>query len=80
MGFNNTAIMLSNLKLSSIIQPGIVVHTSEIEFEGRKRLDEGQWERDLYLFFFFLNLTPVLINDNQAQILEVAKWHMSSNT
>ena len=49
MGFNNTIIMLSNSKLYSIIQPGIVVHTSEIEFEGWNRLDEGQWEIDLYL-------------------------------
>lgn len=42
MDFNNTIIMLSNLKLYSIIQPGIVVHTSETEFEGLNRLDEGE--------------------------------------
>lgn len=42
MGFNNTVIMLSNLKLYSIIQPGIVVQTSEIGFEGHNRLDERQ--------------------------------------
>lgn len=40
--------MLSNLKLYSIIQPGIVFHTSEIGLEGRNRLDEGQWEIDFY--------------------------------
>lgn len=53
MGFNNEVIMLSNFKLYSIIQPGIVVHTDEIEFEGRNRLDEGQRERDLYLLYIF---------------------------
>lgn len=50
MGFNNTIIMLSNLKFYSIIQPGIMVHTSEIEFEGQNRLHKGQWEIDLYFF------------------------------
>lgn len=45
--------MLSNFKLYSIIQPGIVVHTDEIEFEGRNGLDEGQREIDLYLLYKF---------------------------
>lgn len=53
MGFNNTVIMLSNLKLYFIIQPGIVGHISEIEFEGWNRLDEGQWEIDLYFLSEF---------------------------
>lgn len=53
MGFNNRVIMLSYLKLYSIIQAGIVVHTSEIEFEGQNRIDEGQRETDLYLLSEF---------------------------
>lgn len=53
MGFNNGVIMLSNFKLYSIIQPGIVVHTDEIEFESWNRLDEGHREIDLYLLYIF---------------------------
>lgn len=43
--------MLSNLKPYSIIQQGIMVimvHISEIEFEGQNMWDEGQWDIDLF--------------------------------